>query len=357
MAVSIVMPALEMAQDTGKLIAWKKQEGDRVRKGEPLLEIETDKAVVEIEAPVDGILTGVTAREGAVVPVGTVVAWLSEAGETVAAPVPAVRISPKARRLAEERGISLAGIKGSGPGGEILAADIPEVPTADRQPAISDVHSRYASLMAERTAQSWTSVPHFFLTRDVDASVLVEVHRTLRTAAASFTDLLVALVARVLKKCPAMNASWIDGRIQVNSDVHIAIAIATADAVVTGVVRQADQMSPGDIGVRRKELVNRAEAGRLRPDDIAGATFTISNLGMHGVDAFTAIIVPPQAGILAVGAIADRVVALDGQPAVRPMMTVTLACDHRVVDGVRAARFLNDVAAAVTRPDVFLAAR
>jgi pyruvate dehydrogenase E2 component (dihydrolipoyllysine-residue acetyltransferase) len=354
MAVSIVMPALEMAQDSGKLIAWKKHEGDRVRKGEPLLEIETDKAVVEIEAPSDGILVGVTARPGAVVPVGTVVAWLTEPGETVAAPAAAVMISPKARRLAQERGIPLAGIKGSGPGGEIVAADIPEADSPDHRPEIPDLHRRYASLMAERTAQSWTSVPHFFLTRDVDASVFAEVHRTLRTAAASVTDLMVALVARVLKNYPAINASWSNGGIQLNSDVHVAIAIAAAEAVVTGVVRHADEMSPGDIGVRRKELANRAVAGRLRPDDISGATFTISNLGMYGVEAFTAIIVPPQAGILAVGAIAERIVALEGQPVVRPMMTLTLGCDHRAVDGVQAARFLNAVAEAIARPGVFL---
>src|SRR6185295_14925264 len=178
MAVKIFMPALEMAQDTGKLIAWKKQEGDRVSKGELLLEIETDKAVVEIEAPGDGVLAGIKAREGAVVPVGQTIAWLVQPGEMV--PDAAIRISPKARRLAKERGIDLATVKGSGPGGEIVADDI-ESAIANQSPitnqsAIRNPQSAVSSsfrLMAERTTASWTTVPHFFLTREVDASVLV----------------------------------------------------------------------------------------------------------------------------------------------------------------------------------------
>ena len=205
--------------------------------------------------------------------------------------------------------------------------------------------------MAERTAQSWTSVPHFFLTREADASGLVAARDRF---GGTHSDLLVALAARALTKHPLLNASWIDRAIRTNAAVHVAIAIATDDAVVAGVIHHADRLSMGEIGVRRKELIDRARAGRLQPADISGATFTISNLGMYHVDAFTAIIVPPQAGILAIGVIADRVVAVDGQPVVRPMVTLTLSCDHRVVDGARGAAFLDDVANAVKRPDAWV---
>ena len=355
MAVSIVMPALELAQETGTLLAWRKKEGEPVKKGEALLEIETDKAVVEIEAPGDGILAAISAEPGAVVPVGRTIAWLVQPGEeppadrsaTVVTPQEALRtggqaleISPKARRLAKDRGIDLAAIKGSGPGGEILAADI----LAARKPDVSSLTSELstaARLMADRTTQSWTTVPHFFVTRHVDATALNAARRQL--ADVSHTDLLVHLVARALAEHPRMNASWIDHAIRMNADINVAIAIAVDDAVVTGVIHHVDRAPLEEIAARRKELTDRARRHRLQPVDVTGATFTVSNLGMYGVDAFTAIVVPPQAGILAVGAIADRVVAVDGRSAVRPMMTLTLSCDHRVVDGARAAAFLGDV--------------
>jgi pyruvate dehydrogenase E2 component (dihydrolipoamide acetyltransferase) len=202
--------------------------------------------------------------------------------------------------------------------------------------------------MAERTTQSWTTVPHFFLTRHVDATAL-NAARAQQLAAVekshgvrvTHSDLLVAAVARALRKHPRMNA--------LNRDVNVAIAIAVDDAVVTGVIPDADKASIADIASRRRDLTERARAGRLQPSDIGGATFTISNLGMFDVDAFTAIIVPPQAGILAVGAIADRVVAVAGSAAVRPMVTLTLSSDHRVVDGATAAAFLRDVVSEITR--------
>ena len=206
--------------------------------------------------------------------------------------------------------------------------------------------STTARLMAERTTQSWTTVPHFFLTRDVDATAL-NAAREKQLAAiekshgvrVTHSDLLVAAVARALKKHPRMNS--------LNQRVNVAIAIAVEDAVVTAVIPDADKTSIADIAARRRDLTERARAGRLQPADIGGATFTISNLGMFDVDAFTAIIVPPQAGILAVGAIADRVVAVDGKAVVRPMLTLTLSSDHRVVDGATAAAFLKDVVAEI----------
>jgi pyruvate dehydrogenase E2 component (dihydrolipoamide acetyltransferase) len=212
--------------------------------------------------------------------------------------------------------------------------------------------------MAERTTQSWTSVPHFFLARDVDATRLnatrerlIPVIEKSHGVKVTHTDLLVAAVSRALRQHPRMNGSWTNNTVALNADVSVALAMAVENAVVTAVIRNSDKQPLGAIAKQRKELSERARANRLQPADITGATFTISNLGMFSVDAFTAIIVPPQAGILAVGAITDRVIAVDGMIGIRPMMTLTLSSDHRLVDGTRAAQFLNDVVLALAEPD------
>jgi len=391
MAFSVVMPALEMAQETGKLVAWRKAEGDRVIKGEPLLEIETDKAVLEVESPADGILADVKAQAGAVVAVGKIIAWIVRPGETppseVASPArmqtadesihavapvipaptagPDAQMSPKARRLAKEHGVDIASLRGSGPGGEILASDVLAASESKGlpSPAPKDVEtpSSIGRLMAERTTQSWTTVPHFFVVREIDAGALIEVRERMGSAIqqaqgikVTHTDFLVALVACILVKHPRMNASWSGAAIRLNQEVNIGVAMAVDDGVVATVIHNANKADLGEIAVQRRELTERARAGRLRPSDIAGATFTISNLGMYHVDAFSAIISPPQAAILAVGSITERVVPIDGRPAIRPMMTFTLSCDHRVVDGARAAVFLNEVAEAVRQPENWL---
>ena len=215
--------------------------------------------------------------------------------------------------------------------------------------------------MAARTTQSWTSVPHFFVMRDADASGLVEAHERLaleieraQGIQSTLTDLLIALVARVLAKHPRMNASWTAEGIRHNPEVNIGLAVAVEEGVVAPVLPQANRCSIGEIARKRRELAERAKSGRLQPADITGGTFTISNLGMYGVDAFTAIIVPPQAGILAVGRVGDRVVAIDGKAAVRAMITLTLSTDHRVADGARAALFTNDLVDAVRDPSKWL---
>jgi pyruvate dehydrogenase E2 component (dihydrolipoamide acetyltransferase) len=217
-------------------------------------------------------------------------------------------------------------------------------------------------IMAERTTQSWTSVPHFFVARDVDATRLNSTRESLIPAIeqshgvkVTHTDLMVAAVARALKQFPRMNGSWVNGGVTLNPDVNIALAMAVENAVVTAVIRNADKLSLGTIARQRKELSERARANQLQPADISGATFTISNLGMFGVDAFTAIIVPPQAGILAVGAITDRVVAMDGMIGIRPMVTLTLSSDHRLIDGARAAQFLQEVVSTLSDPGKWLA--
>ena len=369
MAVSIVMPALEMAQETGKIISWLKKEGDSIVKGEPLAEIETDKVVLEIEATADGVLAGVKAAAGDVVPVGQTIAWIVAPGEqppveaVSAAPAartmtgpprPATveqgRVSPKARRMAQELGVDLSKVAGTGPGGIISGEDVQraaESQKAASQSAAPASLSSIARLMAERTTQSWTTAPHFFLVREIDASGLIAA-REKHGRAITHTDLLVALVARALVKHPKMNASWTGHAIHLNPNVNISIAIAVKDGVVGAVIPNADTASLADISAKRQDLAERARAGRLHPPDVTGGTFTISNLGMFDVDAFSAIITPPQAAVLAVGRIADRVVPVNGQPAIRPILTMTLSSDHRGVEGAQAAAFLKDVADALT---------
>jgi pyruvate dehydrogenase E2 component (dihydrolipoamide acetyltransferase) len=399
MAFSVVMPALEMAQETGKLIAWRKKEGDRVTKGEPLLEIETDKAVMEVEATADGILAGITGIVGSDIPVGQTIAWIVAPGEkppvekdsgasapaargkteshaapaAVSAPAPTAaagaKISPKARRLAQELGVDVASVRGSGPGGEILASDVQTAaaPTAAGSTVASaksanvEVPTTLGRLMAERTTQSWTTVPHFFVTRDIDATalnayrekLLAEIERT-DGIRITHTDLLVALTSRVLLKHPRLNSSFTTPGIRLHDHVNMGVAIAVNDGVVAAVIPNAHTASLAEIAKQRRDVADRARAGKLRPADIADATFTISNLGMYHVDHFTAIITPPQAAILAVGSIADRVVAVEGKPAIRPMMTLTLSSDHRAADGARAAMFLNDLIEALREPHKLL---
>jgi len=404
------MPALEMAQETGKLLSWRKKEGDAIAKGEPLLEIETDKAVVEIESPADGILAGIKANAGDVIPVGQTIAWIVNPGENPpqeetaaasgrrmdakpapaaaaaatnapagagAAPASSARISPKARRLAREHGVDLSRVRGTGSEGEILAEDIlafvasggslsaaatparAENPQAEAR--ATQTLSQVARLMAERTTLSWTTAPHFFVTRDIDAGALLGVREKFGAAIEkesgvrlSHTDLLVAAVGRALEKHPLVNASWTGDGIRLHPEINVGIAMAVDDGVVAASIPGANTKKLGEIATLRRDLTERARAGKLRPADITGATFTISNLGMYNVDAFTAIIVAPQAAILAVGRIADRVVPVDGKPGIRPILTLTLSCDHRVFDGARAALFLNDLASSILEPEKLL---
>jgi pyruvate dehydrogenase E2 component (dihydrolipoamide acetyltransferase) len=393
MAFSVVMPALEMAQETGKIISWLKKEGDAIAKGQPLLEVETDKAVVEIEATADGILAGVKSKEGDVVPVGTTIAWIVAPGEkppaetagavqtgrtmSAAAPTAAAKpnatpvekmpsgspqISPKARRLAKEHGVDITRVKGTGPDGTISSEDIIAAAAAGPAPAAAPVAgveplTGIARLMAERTTQSWTQAPHFFLVRDIDAGALNEAREKLgpaieheRGVKLTHTDLLVALVARALAKHPKMNASWVGQGIRLNPGINISVAMAVKDGVVGAVIPKADTTSLAEIAVQRRDLTERARSGKLKPADLADGTFTITNLGMYGIDAFSAIIATPQAAILAIGRIADRVVPVNGQPGIRPMLTMTLSSDHRVVDGAQAALFMADLAEALRNP-------
>ncbi len=451
MPTNVIMPALELAQESGKVLRWLKAPGDRVQKGDPLVEIETDKITTELEAPESGILGEVTAQEGEVVPVGKTIARIVESagvvvgaagrGPAAAAPAgagPAARTdgatavpssgaavkasplarkiaeqhgvdlaqvkasggtiqkadvlayvesrkaapaangaaarltlaSPKARRLAAERGLDISALSGSGPGGAVLAADVaaaarPAVPVPAavaarvEAPAAAvaraEVHgvSNVWRIMAERMTASWTTAPHFYLVREVNVSRLAtwrERASKQTSARITYTDLLVKLVAAALVRHQALNASWKDGAIVRHAEVNIGLAVAIDDGLIVPVIHRADTLSLAEIATRREDVVTRGQAGKLRPADIQGGVFTISNLGMYGVDAFNAIVNPPQAAILAVGRIADRVVAVNGQPAVQPTMVLTLSCDHRALDGTLAAKFLGALAGLIEEP-------
>jgi pyruvate dehydrogenase E2 component (dihydrolipoamide acetyltransferase) len=392
-----------------------KAPGDPVRKGEPLVEIETDKVTVEIEAPASGILSSVTAREGDVIPVGQTIALIADSseGEGVIKASPLARriaeehgvdlahiktasgriekadvlafvesrkaavpsnggagrlvpASPKARRLAAERGIDLGALRGSGPGGAVLAVDVPTGSLATgpltTRPLTLPSPQRGAGesvgtvwrIMAERMTASWTTAPHFYLVREVSVARLQAWRETARKqsgARITYTDLLVRLVAATLARHPRVTVSWKDGgTLERHPEINIGLAVALPDGLVVPVIARADTLGLAEIAARREDLVGRAQAGKLRPADIQGGVFTISNLGMYGVDAFSAIVNPPQAAILAVGRIADRVVPVNGQPAVQPTMVLTLSCDHRALDGARGAEFLGALADLIEEP-------
>ncbi len=356
------MPALGMAQDTGKLVRWLRNDGDQVSKGEPLMEVETDKATVEVESPASGTLAAVTASSGDEITVGQAIALILAPGEALAglsrpaAPIqkappaapmsPALRTparppageagrpqaSPKARRLAAERGIDLSHVVGSGPGGAVLEEDIPQVGAGAGGPPDEPALWR---AMAENVTRSWRSAPHFFVIREIDATGL-KAARGLHPEHVTYTDLIIKAAAAALARHPRMN-----GR---TADVNIGLAVALPDGLIVPVIQGALRLTVSEIAARRTELIERVRSGKLRASDVTGGTFTLSNLGMYGVDLFTAIVNEGQAGILAVGRIADRVVARDGAAVVRPAMTVSLSCDHRLVDGARAAEFMQTLA-------------
>ncbi len=383
MAAHVIMPMLGMAQETGKVLRWLKPQGQAITKGEPLVEIETDKVTVELEAPASGILAQVMTSAGESVPVGHIIAVIAAPGEVLTdlppsgvSPVPLSQrpaasastgtaltpsgtparpqASPKARRLASERGIDLATVSGSGPSGVVVANDLPgAVGGGAAVEPVPLATSAAWRVMAQRTTQSWTSVPHFFLFREVNATALIAARDRYRAGGdpeVTYTDLLINLVATALRAHPRLNGRWANGQVVLNAEIHVGIAVAVEEGLIVPVIRHADRLPVAELVVRRRDLVARAQHGTLRLEDVQGGTFTISNLGMYGVDAFTAVLNPPQAALLAVGQIADRVVPVEGRPSVQPMMVLSLACDHRVADGARGAQFLQTLAALIAQP-------
>ncbi|MBS1255173.1 MAG: Dihydrolipoyllysine-residue acetyltransferase component of pyruvate dehydrogenase complex [Deltaproteobacteria bacterium] len=371
------MPALSPGQETGIFLEWLKQEGDSIEKGEPLMEVETDKANVEVEAPAEGTLSNISVKPGDEIQVGEVIALILEDGEYAPAslesveknetqsiekaapqqtqksdssessencPTKKIAASPKIKQYAKKEGIDLTAIKGSGPSGAILMEDVQAV-QSQQETGVNDFSvSKGWQLMADRLKESWTSAPHFSLIRNLDAGSMVAYKNQIQANIAkkvTYTDLLVQLAAVSLKEHPRVNASLIDNRIVNNSEINIGVAVATEDGLIVPVIHKVDELSLEEITELRADLVARTQQGKLRSGEMDSGTFTISNLGMLGVDSFNAIINPPQSAILAVGKLTDQVVPMDGQAVIRPMLSVNASFDHRVVDGARGAMFMQ----------------
>ena len=411
MATEIKLPALAPSMTEGNVARWAKQEGDAVSAGEIIAEIETDKALVDLESPAAGVLGRIVVPAGTDgVKVDTVIGWIVQAGEAVpaaaapaaapalaaaptlaispdpsgpAAPVAAtpapptcgrIFASPLARRLAEQAGVLLGGLRGSGPHGRIVRIDVEAAvqaahstapaaaaaaPPAAASGGYTDIaHSNTRRVIAQRLTEAKQQVPHFYLTIDCRIDRLLalraEANAALDEGKLSVNDFIVRAVALALKRVPAANASWGDTAIRLWHEVDVSVAVATPAGLITPVVRGADRKTVGGISAEVKALAGRARAGRLKPQEYQGGGFTISNLGMHGIREFAAIINPPQACILAVGAGEQRPVVVDGALAVATVMTCTLSVDHRVVDGAVGAEFLAAFKKLIEQPIALL---
>ncbi|MDE2322063.1 MAG: 2-oxo acid dehydrogenase subunit E2 [candidate division NC10 bacterium] len=406
MAISVVMPRLSDTMEEGKILRWLKKEGDRVEGGEIIAEIQTDKADIEMEAFGSGTLRKILVGAGQSAPVGQPIGVIAEEDEDVStmlspitgvagqaarpgepeapAPVPPtlqavtpgrIKASPLAKRLARAQGIELSIVKGSGPGGRIIRRDVdammsataavgqrvpsisPAPPIAERAVAITvstpspEFEDRELSPMrraiAKRVAQSTATVPHFYLTVEVAMDKATELRDAMQIQApdlkATFTDIIIRAVVIALGRHAAVNASFTGDRIRVYSQVNLGIAVALEEGLINPVLRNCGEKSLVQIARESKSLVERARAQKLRPEEYTGATFTVSNLGMYEIDEFTAIINPPEAAILAIGRIQSKPVVMNGAVQIGQRMRMTLSCDHRAVDGVAGATFLQEV--------------
>jgi pyruvate dehydrogenase E2 component (dihydrolipoamide acetyltransferase) len=408
MATEVIMPKVDMVMETGTFVEWLVKEGGQASKGDPLFVIITEKAAIEVESPADGILAGVTAKPDDVIPVTEVIAYILAPGEKlpsktaaqIAAPTPSsvqveakvetvvavvpsvgsdkVRATPVARRMAEELGVDLSQIPGRGPNGRVHKADVlayqkPQplsAPVATPMPPIQssiplpDARRKQVipiagvrKVIAERMAQSAFTAPHIHLSLRVDMTEAIRLReRVLEPLQAqtgqrvSYTAILARAVAVVLPKHPYLNASLSDGNIILWDDVHLGIATSVEDSLIVPVIREAQSQSLGQIVSKLADLTERGRSRRLTTAEMTGSTFTISNLGMYGIESFTAIINPPEAAILAVGKMVDTPVQHDGQIVFRPMMELTACADHRISDGATVARFLADLKAALENP-------
>ena len=387
MATEVIMPALNPGQETGILLEWLKQEGETIEKGEPLMEVETDKANVEVEAEATGILSNISVQPGDEIHVGEVIAMILSEDESAPKSIKddsstqtavtenevkhhsgnsekmesietvsknKIAASPKVKQYAKKEGLDLSSVKGSGPGGAILMEDVLAIQSTAEKEDNDFQTGKGWLLMADRLTESWTSAPHFSIVRNLDATNLAAQKKETQANSAvniTFTDLLVKYAASSLKEHPRVNASLIDGKLIKNLAINIGIAVATEDGLIVPVIHNADELSLEEITERRKELVARTQEGKLRSGDLDAGTFTISNLGMFDVDSFNAIINPPQSAILAVGRIIDQVVPMDGKPVIRPMLTINLSFDHRVIDGARGAHFLQTLSNLIENPN------
>ena len=407
MATELKVPKLGMDMEEANILRWMVEEGAEVEKGDPVIEIDTDKVSYEVEANADGVIRGLRGVEGQTVPVGATLAFIaapdeewtdpapqdqgasdgaaspSEAEAEAAPPPPetrreasehrnggrAVRASPAARRAAADRGLEIEAIAGSGPSGRVYLSDVLESDVRQRPPETDGVPetaetsvspepavaaastreslSRVRRVGAVRTAKSFAEVPHFYLTRDLEVDRLLELRERLKAKmdpAPSVTELLAFAVARTLKEHPRLNARYVEGgEMETNAGVNLGIAAATDEGLVVPVIQGADALPLRGLVPAVKDLVRRAREGGLGPEDLSGGTFTISNLGMMGVDSFDAIINAPQAGILALGRVRTVPEWRDGGWEPLRVISATLSVDHRVADGADGARFLESL--------------
>ncbi len=411
MAEIVRMPKLSDTMTEGVVAAWHKKIGDKVKTGDLLAEIETDKATMEFESFQDGVLLHIGVEKGKRAPVDSILAILGKEGEDVsallaaeasapvasapvaeapksapvaaapapkpvaaqtpapvavqaaAAPVPVsngrTKASPLAKKLAEEKGLPLNYIPGSGDGGRIVKRDIDAFMAGSSQGSASAVESFYEvevsqmrKVIARRLAESKFSAPHFYLTMDIDMDNAISARKAINDQGmkVSFNDMVVKACAMALKKHPVINSSWLGDRIRYNDHVHIGVAVAVEDGLLVPVVRHANTKSFAQIGAEVKVFAEKAKTKKLQPQDWEGNTFTISNLGMFGIEEFTAIINPPDACILAVGGIKQVPVVKNGAVVPGNVMKVTLSCDHRVVDGASGAAFLNTIKSFLEQP-------
>ena len=412
MATKIVMEALSPTMEEGRLVDWKKQEGDPVAEGDVIAEVETDKAVMELVARASGTLLRQVVAAGATVPVAEVVGYIGEPGEEVDAPAPKkpardkdpvasretgepketrpaataeeagatgrtedakapettpgdrVKASPLARKMAAERGLTLGTITGSGPEGRIVKRDVESaraaagapVPESAGGPRFEDQPlSQLRKTIARRLVQSIGPIPTFYLTADVDMERAADARAVLNDTLGdrgriSFNDILLKALASALIQHPACNAWWQDDHIRLWHDVHLGMAVAIPDGLITPVIRHADRKGLLALSTEARDLATRARARKLAPEEYTGSTFSISNLGMFGIDHFTAIINPPEAGILAVGRIAPTPTVVDGAVVPRRRMRMTMSCDHRVIDGATGADFLRTLTRMLENP-------
>jgi pyruvate dehydrogenase E2 component (dihydrolipoamide acetyltransferase) len=434
MATQIVMPKMSDTMEEGVVVKWLRREGDRVVSGDALAEIETDKAVLELEANMDGVVRKIVAQEDSKVPVGQLIAVIGSEDEDISsliggssslptqAPPPVARAasmspaatlstdapssgaaarqetivreridaSPLARRMAEEAGIDIAQVLGTGPGGRVVKRDIeaflaqlrdhpPRQPTPHVTPPAAAMEvapslemkpapveaagvdhteqelSMMRKTIARRMALSKTTAPHFYITVEIDMERALALRQSLNELAVddgkiSFNDMILKAVANALRQFPRMNVSYADDKIRLHQRVHLSMAVALDEGLITPVIRDCDRKSLGEIAREAKELGERARARRLKPEDYSGGTFSVSNLGMYDVEDFGAIINPPEAAILAVGTIKQQPVVVDGRLSVGHRMKVTLSGDHRAVDGATAAQFLQIVKRLLEQP-------
>jgi pyruvate dehydrogenase E2 component (dihydrolipoyllysine-residue acetyltransferase) len=402
-AEQVILPRLGQGMESGTIVRWLKSEGDEVAKGEPLYELDTDKVTQEVEADIGGVLLRILVPEGEV-PVGTPVAFLGEAGEEIpseavasdggdgeapeAAPEPEVvepepagqllartaeqseriKASPLARRIARERGIDLAALSGTGPEGRIVAEDVERAAVAGPPPGRAAAPARAGAVerveltslrrtVARRMTEAWAA-PAFQIVMSADMTRaqelrarLVERHPEERP---TVTDVLTKVCAVSLMRHREVNALYAGDAIELQPAANVGIAVATERGLIVPVIPGCESLTVAQIASARADLVARAREGKLQAADLEGGTFTISNLGMYGVEQFVAVLNPPQAAILAVGTIEERAVAREGELVARPMMTMTLTCDHRTIDGATAADFLRTVKEFLEEPGLTL---